>query len=71
VMVPVSELLMVPELTMPAPLVFDIVMMPELLMIPLGLKMPALLPVFDIVMVPELVLSMVPPLLRMPTPSGF
>jgi len=50
------------------PLVFDVVMVPELVMVPPRLKMP-LPPEFDIVMVS--VLSMVPPLLKMPMPAEF
>jgi len=70
----VPELLMTPSVLMRMPLlplVFDVVMVPELMIVPPKLKMP-LPPVFDIVMLPVAVLLMVPPtLLRMPLPPEF
>jgi len=57
--------MVLPLLKMPMPPVFDIVMVPELVMVPV-LKMPSA--VTDIVMLPELVMV---PSLMMPSPAGL
>jgi len=56
------ELAKLSSVRMPLPAVFDIVMLPELVMVPPALLRMPLPPVFDIVMMPEL--SKVPPKLR-------
>jgi len=69
-MVPLLE--MGPALLIPSPAVPDIVMVPELVMVPSELKIPSP-PILDIVIVPVAVLLMVPVLklvMLLPKPVG-